>query len=72
MTTARSLKRCACGVITTALVLSGGAVSAHHSYAMFNQTRTATVAGTVRQFEWKMPHAILWLNATDEKGAEVV
>src|SRR5262245_9632951 len=45
---------------------------AHHSYAMFDTKKTASVVGTVRQFEWKMPHAILWLNATDDKGAEVV
>ncbi|MXO72665.1 DUF6152 family protein [Alteraurantiacibacter buctensis] len=33
--------------------------SAHHSFAMFDRTRTATISGTVREFQWTNPHAYI-------------
>jgi Family of unknown function (DUF6152) len=43
----------------TALLLSPLAVpaSAHHSYAMFDSTRTVRLNATVVQFRWQNPHA---------------
>ncbi len=35
------------------------AAIAHHSFAMFDRTRTATVSGTVREFQWTNPHAYI-------------
>jgi len=44
------------------LVSTFSAVSqAHHSYAVFDGTRTSTVTGTLAKLEWKNPHAFLWL-----------
>ena len=62
----------ACCFVSVWSAVGARPARAHHSYAMFDTTRISTVVGTVRQFEWKMPHAILWLNASDEKGADVV
>jgi hypothetical protein len=42
---------------------------AHHSYAMFDDSRMAQVSGSVRTLEWMNPHVWLWLTVTDEKGA---
>ena len=33
--------------------------TAHHSFAMFDGTKTVIVEGTVKSWEWKSPHA--WL-----------
>lgn len=41
---------------------------AHHSYAMFDTTRTLTVTGTVRTLEWSSPHVWLWIEVSDGKG----
>ncbi|MCC6202408.1 MAG: hypothetical protein IT494_05320 [Gammaproteobacteria bacterium] len=49
-------------------VLSGSAV-AHHSFALFDQTRKITLAGTVKQFVWTNPHALIYLDVTGEQGA---
>ena len=38
-----------------------GSVLGHHSYAMFDTTRTATVTGTMAKLEWMNPHAFLWV-----------
>lgn len=35
-------------------------VSAHHSYAMFENTRRATVVGTIAKVQWENPHISVW------------
>jgi hypothetical protein len=36
-----------------------GAASAHHSFAMFDQTKQVTISGTVKEFQWSNPHAFI-------------
>jgi hypothetical protein len=43
----------------TALVLPA---FAHHSFAMFDFTKTVTITGTVKEFQWTNPHVVLWVN----------
>jgi len=40
---------------------------AHHSFAMFDATKTVTLQGTVKEFEWTNPHSWLRVNVTDDK-----
>jgi hypothetical protein len=57
-------------LLTMAAVLGclSGTALAHHSYAMFDQTRTVTVQGTVHALEWTNPHIWVWVNVKDAKG----
>ena len=50
-------------VAATILALAAAApsASAHHSPVMFDQTRTITLSGTVRQFQWTNPHCYIQL-----------
>jgi hypothetical protein len=48
-------------ILTTVLVCSATAALAHHTYAMFDNDRHLTLSGTVAKFEWKNPHAYLWV-----------
>jgi hypothetical protein len=41
---------------------------AHHSFAMFDQTRTVTIKGQVAQFQWTNPHAFIELNVPNGSG----
>jgi hypothetical protein len=34
---------------------------AHHSFAMYDSTKTVVIDGTVKEFQWTNPHAILWI-----------
>ena len=52
----------------TLLLLAAGPVLAHHSFAVFDHTRTVTVRGTVTKFQWTNPHGFIDLDVTDEKG----
>jgi hypothetical protein len=44
---------------------------AHHSFAMFDQTQTVTMTGTVTRFDWLNPHTWLYVAAVDAGGNEV-
>jgi hypothetical protein len=43
-------------------------VSAHHSFAMFDQEVNMTIEGTVTEFEFINPHSWLYIEAADESG----
>ena len=42
--------------LVVAALLAAPNAWAHHSYAMFDQTRSLTVQGTVHALEWVNPH----------------
>ena len=41
---------------------------AHHSFAIFDQTKVVYQSGTVKQLEWINPHAWLHVDITDDSG----
>ncbi len=41
---------------------------AHHSFAMFDQTREVTLAGTVVDFQWTNPHAFIHIEVPAGAG----
>jgi hypothetical protein len=41
---------------------------AHHSFAMFDQTKVVTLDGTVTEFEWTNPHSWLHFMAMGADG----
>ena len=45
---------------------------AHHSFAMFDRTKTITVAGTVKEFQYTNPHSwvIIMVPGADGKDVE--
>jgi hypothetical protein len=53
-----------------ALLLWAGCDSAlaHHSFAMFDMSKTLTLSGTVTNFEWTNPHSWIWIQVPDGKG----
>jgi len=59
-----------------ATVLVAASVGAHHSFAMFDQTKTVTLKGAVVEFQWTNPHAWIELDvprgsATERWGIEL-
>src|SRR5688572_25819271 len=42
---------------------------AHHSYAMFEGSRSAQVTGTVATVEWRNPHVYVWVYVPDPNAA---
>ena len=57
------------------LMLSGSSLpvltQAHHSFAMFDKTRTVTLKGTVSKVEWSNPHVFLFVAVPDGEAHKV-
>jgi Family of unknown function (DUF6152) len=46
----------------------GSAALAHHSFAVFDRSKSVVLTGTVKEFQWTNPHAWIQLNVADAKG----
>ena len=54
------------------LLLAGvQGAQAHHSFAMFDQTKKVTLKGKVAEFQWTNPHAFIELVVTGSDGKDV-
>jgi hypothetical protein len=42
--------------------------AAHHSFAMFDASKTVTLEGSVKEFQWTNPHAWILLNVANPQG----
>jgi hypothetical protein len=47
----------------------GTAVAAHHSMAMFEETKTITVEGAVKEFQYTNPHSWLLVDVKNKDGS---
>jgi hypothetical protein len=56
------------GLVAAASVLCVSAALAHHSNAMFDDTKDVEVAGTVQQFQWTNPHVFIELMVDGANG----
>ena len=62
-------KRFTSVVLTVGLLMvSAGSLWAHHGYAAFFTTERVTLKGTVTEWKWAHPHAILLFDVKDDKG----
>jgi hypothetical protein len=53
-----------------AVSLLGGQALAHHSFAMFDNTKNVELDGTVREFQWTNPHS--WIQLTVMENGQSV
>jgi hypothetical protein len=51
------------------VLLLASPLLAHHSFAMFDHTRTVNLKGSVTRFQWTNPHAYIEIDVPDAKGA---
>ena len=56
--------------IAAAALLTASAALAHHSFAMFDQSTTVTLAGTVKEFRWTNPHVFIEMLVKNDSGAD--
>jgi hypothetical protein len=54
--------------LAAGLLAAAAPAAAHHSFAMFDFSKTVTLKGTVKEFQWTNPHVVLWIE-TDPSGA---
>jgi hypothetical protein len=55
-------------IVTVAIAMVAVPAIAHHSFAMFDASKTMTLEGTVKEFHWTNPHSWIFVNVADAKG----
>jgi hypothetical protein len=56
--------------LAIAILLTSSSAFAHHSFAMFDQSKTITLEGAVKDFRWTNPHVFIQLLVKNESGAD--
>jgi hypothetical protein len=54
--------------VAALLGVASGVVVAHHSFAMFDQSKQVTVIGTVTEVQWTNPHVWVFLDGAPTGG----
>jgi hypothetical protein len=57
-------------LIAIATMLTADSLLAHHSFAMFDQSKTVTLQGTVKDFRWNNPHVFIQVMVKNDAGIE--
>jgi uncharacterized protein DUF6152 len=59
----------AASVLAVGLLLAGGSVSAHHSFAAeYDAEKPVTLSGTVAKIDWANPHIHFYLDVKGDTG----
>jgi hypothetical protein len=66
----RALSWLATGLLAALAGLSVSSVHAHHSFSMFDASKTVSQKGVVKELQWTNPH--VWLYLTVEKDGGTV
>jgi Family of unknown function (DUF6152) len=62
------MKHKALGFASVVIILIAVPAFAHHSFAMFDGSKTMTVQGTVKEFHWTNPHSWIFLMVENAEG----
>ena len=65
MTVASRIGACCLAVLIAILFAGANIAWAHHSFALFDTTKTTTLTGSVTVFEWTNPHAYIEIDVPD-------
>jgi hypothetical protein len=60
--------RAEAALLVLGLLLGGPSLFAHHGLAQFDTTHVVNLQGTVTDFQWIQPHAVIHADLNDEKG----
>ena len=61
--------RCCLGIVALLFLAFGRDAFAHHSFAMYDTAKVDVITGTVKEFQWTNPHALLWVVGSTDGGA---
>jgi hypothetical protein len=65
-----SLKSAMMALALATLAAAAFPVLAHHSFGVYDRTKTLNLKGTVKTFQWTNPHCIVWVVIQPEGGGE--
>ena len=57
------------GTLALAVLFAAQPALAHHSFEMFDSTKTINLTGTIKEFQWTNPHTWTWIDVPNDKGS---
>jgi hypothetical protein len=54
--------------VTVSLFMAPRPMFAHHGTAGYDMTKTITLTGTVREFDWSNPHCVIYVDVKADNG----
>lgn len=63
-------KRMLVSAVWAAGAIAGPPAFAHHSFAMFDNTKSIALEGTIKEFQWTNPHSWVRIVVTDGSSKE--
>lgn len=64
----RALVKASQAMVIAAATIAAAPVFAHHSFAMYEPTKTLTLNAVVKSFQWTNPHCVLWVVVQPDGG----
>jgi hypothetical protein len=55
-------------LVLIAFLLSGPALRAHHSAALFDLTKTLMFTGAITKVDWRNPHVVIFVDVKNDAG----
>lgn len=55
-------------LLASLMLVAAGPASAHHSYALYDMTKTLSAKATVKEFYWGAPHSSVSLTLEEDGG----
>ena len=62
------MNRSLAALILALMAAASWPVYAHHSFAVYDRTKTLTLKGNVKTFQWTNPHCVIWVLVQPEGG----
>jgi hypothetical protein len=62
-------KRIHYAMLSVTILAMAGTALAHHSFAVYDHTKSLNLKGTVTRWQWSNPHAYLDIDVKDANGA---
>jgi hypothetical protein len=63
--------RACAGLLALSLLAGAGGASAHHAFAMYDNTKYTKLTGTVTKYLWSNPHTMIDFVVQDASGKSV-
>jgi len=57
-----------CLAVGLAVLLGAAAAQAHHSFSMFDMSKTVSFKGTIKELQWTNPHVWIELTVQEKDG----
>jgi Family of unknown function (DUF6152) len=64
------MKHLAVALMVATAATASWPAAAHHSFAVYERTKTLTLKGSVKTFQWTNPHVVIWILVQPEGGGE--